>query len=252
MVRVRMRMAYDGSGFSGFAKNSEVRTIEGELEQALAQVLRHDVKLTCAGRTDRGVHARGQVISFDADADHFDAYALGRALNRMLGPEMAFDRIEQAPPTFDARYSCTGRTYRYHLLNRPVHDPLLRHVSWHVREPLDLAAMTAASDLVVGRHDFTSFSKRNKSRPEESFVRELRSAAWSRHGELVRFDVTANAFTHQMVRSLVGMFVQIGRGRRRAVDMGRVLRAMDRHAAPSPAPAQGLVLWRAGYEDSYT
>lgn len=251
-MRVRMRVAYDGSGFSGFAKNADVRTVEGALEATLARVLRHDVLLTCAGRTDRGVHARGQVVSFDADAEHFDAFALARALNRMLGPEMAFDRVEQAPPTFDARFDCTGRTYRYSIWNRPVPDPLTRHHTWHVRTPLDLVAMTAACDQIIGSHDFTTFSKKNKSRPDESFVRELREATWIRRGDMVRFEVTANAFTHQMVRSLVGMFVEIGRGRRRAVEMGEAMRAMDRDAAPSPAPGHGLVLWRAHYDDSYT
>lgn len=246
-----MRVAYDGAGFSGFAKNAGVRTVEGDLEAALAQVLRHGVRLACAGRTDRGVHSRGQVVSFDADASHFDPFALGRALNRMLGPEMAFDRVETAPPTFDARFACTGRTYRYHVLNRPVHDPLLRHVAWHVRESLDLAAMTTACDLIIGRHDFTSFSKRNKSRPDDSYVREVRTATWDRHGDLVRFEISANSFTHQMVRSLVGMFVEIGRGRRRAVEMGEARRARDRTAVASPAPPHGLVLWRAHYDDSY-
>ena len=248
MVRVRMCVAYDGSGFSGFAKNADVRTVEGELEAALARVLRHPVHMSCAGRTDRGVHARGQVVSFDADAVSFDPVSLDRAMNRMVGPEIAVDGVEHASSSFDARFSCTGRTYRYRILNRRVADPPTRHVVWHVREPLDVAAMTSACDQIIGSHDFTSFSKKNKSRPEESFVRSLRSAAWAREGGMVRFDVTANAFTHQMVRSLVGMFVEIGRGRRRAVDMGNVLRARDRDAAPGPAPPQGLVLWRAHYD----
>ena len=109
-VRIRMRVAYDGSGFSGFMKNPEARTIEGVLEAALTESLRHPVTLSCAGRTDRGVHAVGQVVAVDADASHFDAHALGRALNRKLGPEIAVDQIEEAGPTFDARLSCTGRT----------------------------------------------------------------------------------------------------------------------------------------------
>ena len=250
MVRVRMRMAYDGSGFSGFAKNTDVRTIEGTLEDALTQVLRHRVKVACAGRTDRGVHARAQVVSFDADADHFDSVALTRALNRTLGPGMAFDRVEEAPATFDARLSCVGRTYRYHIHNRPVLDPLTRHRSWHVCEPLDLDAMNVAAAHILGAHDFTTFSKKNKSRPTESFIRRVRSAEWRLDQELTILDVTANAFTHSMVRSLVGTFVEIGRGRRAPAEMATALEAMDRAAVGSPAPGHGLVLWDAIYEDS--
>ena len=242
-----MRVAYDGSGFSGFAKNPEANTIEGVLEHALSESLRHPVKLSCAGRTDRGVHARAQVVALDADAAHFDAHALGRALNRKLGPEIAIDRIEAAPPTFDARLSCTGRSYRYHVLNRPVADPLRRHMSWHISEPLDLVAMNVAAADLIGLHDFTAYSKKNKSRPTEVFLRRVRSAEWVRHDDTVRFDITANAYTHQMVRSLVGMFVAIGLGRREVGELSTVLQGMDRSVAPSPAPPHGLVLWDAHY-----
>lgn len=247
-VRVRMRVAYDGGGFSGFMKNPEAPTIEGALEAALTESLRHPVKLSCAGRTDRGVHARGQVIAVDADASHFDAHALGRALNRKLGPEIAVDRIEVAPPTFDARLSCTGRSYRYHVLNRPVGDPLRRHVTWHVPQPLDIGAMNAAAAPLVGLHDFTAYSKKNKSRPSEVFLRRVHTAEWVHRGDVVRFDIRANAFTHQMVRSLVGMLVAIGLGRRGVDDLMTVLEGQDRAAAPSPAPPTGLVLWEAHYD----
>jgi tRNA pseudouridine38-40 synthase len=248
-VRIRMRVAYDGSGFSGFMKNPEARTIEQTLETALFESLRHPVKLSCAGRTDRGVHARAQVIALDADARHFDAHALGRALNRKLGPEIAVDQIEEAPPTFDARLSCTARSYRYHVLNRPVGDPLRRHVTWHVTEPLDIDAMNAAAEPLIGLHDFTAFSKKNKSRPTEVFLRRVHKAGWVRRGDVIRFDITANAFTHQMVRSLVGMFVAIGLGRREISDLASVLEGMDRSVAPSPAPPTGLVLWDAHYDE---
>lgn len=247
-LRIRMRVAYDGSGFSGFARNPGAHTVEGVLEAALEESLRHEVKLSCAGRTDRGVHARGQVVALDADADHFDAHALGRALNRKLGPEIAVDRIEEAPPTFDARLSCTGRSYRYHVLNRPVGDPLRRHVTWHVPQPLDLPAMNAAAAPLVGLHDFTAFSKKNKSRPSEVFLRRVHSAEWVEMNDVVRFDITANAYTHQMVRSLVGMLVAIGLGRREVGDLDEVLRSTDRRLAPSPAPPAGLVLWEAHYD----
>jgi tRNA pseudouridine38-40 synthase len=243
-----MRVAYDGSGFSGFMKNPQARTIEGALEEALTESLRHPVRLSCAGRTDRGVHARGQVIALDADAAHFDAHALGRALNRKLGPEIAVDRIEAVAPTFDARLSCTARSYRYHVLNRPVGDPLRRHVTWHLAEHLDVEAMNAAAGPLVGLHDFTAYSKKNKSRPEEVFLRRVHAAAWHRRDDIVRFDITANAFTHQMVRSLVGMFTAIGLGRREVGDLMTVLDGKDRAVAPSPAPPTGLVLWEAHYE----
>lgn len=262
-VRVRMSVAYDGGPFHGFARNPGVVTVQSELEDALRQVLRHPVTVTGAGRTDAGVHARGQVVSFDADESHFEPNALSRALNRMLGPTIAVDNVEAAPPTFDARFSCAGRSYRYHIFNGPVIDPLTRHFTWHVRDRLDIEAMQRASEAIIGTHDFTSFSKRNKSRPQQTFVRTVREAQWSRFagfvspdtgsgdtgsGDTVCFEITATAFTHQMVRSLVGMCVEIGRHRRRVEDMGAVLRALSRDAAPSPAPSRGLMLWRAHYE----
>ncbi len=302
-VRVRMNVAYDGTPFHGFARNPDVVTVQSELENTLAQVLRHPVTVTGAGRTDAGVHARGQVVSFDADESHFEPAALSRALNRMLRPTIAVDKIQTAPPSFDARFSCTGRSYRYHVFNRAVIDPLTRHFTWHVRDRLDIDAMQRASEAIIGTHDFTSFSKRNKSKPQQLFVRTVRQAQWrssgdtgsgdtgsgdtgsgdtgsgdtgsgdtgsgdtgsgdtgsgdtgsgdtgsgdTGSGDTVTFEITASAFTHQMVRSLVGMCVEIGRGRRCVADMGVLLRALSRDAAPSPAPSRGLVLWRAHYD----
>ncbi|MEM8708823.1 MAG: tRNA pseudouridine(38-40) synthase TruA [Actinomycetota bacterium] len=248
-VRVRMTVAYDGSAFFGFATNPDVRTVQDDLHEALTTVLREPITVTCAGRTDRGVHARGQVVTFDADAGHFDAFALTRALNRMLAPEISVRDVRSTAPDFDARISCVARSYRYRILNSSWPDPLVRHLAWHVREPLELAAMQTAADQILGQHDFTSFSKKNKSKANETFVRTVHRAHWSRVGETVQLEITANAFTHQMVRSLVGMFVEIGRGRRQAVEMGSALRALTREVVPSPAPPQGLVLTRAHYHD---
>jgi tRNA pseudouridine38-40 synthase len=246
-VRVRMTVAYDGTPFSGFATNPDVRTVQDELERALTTVLRHPVRITCAGRTDRGVHAYGQVISFDADAGHFEPFALTRAINRMLHPSIAVHDVAEAPPEFDARFSCIGRSYRYRILNSPVFDPLLANLTWHIREPLELASMRTAADRIIGLHDFSSFSKRNKSKPAETYVRTVKRAEWSRHGDTLQFEISASAFTHQMVRSLVGLFVEIGRGSRRAVDMGDALAFKDRAVVGSPAPPQGLVFVKAHY-----
>lgn len=246
-VRVRMTVAYDGAPFHGFATNPVVRTVQDDLHEALSKVLRAPITVTCAGRTDRGVHARGQVVSFDADADHFDAVALTRALNRMLAPEISVRDVALAAPDFDARISCVARSYRYRVLNSVWPDPLVRDLVWHVREPLEIGAMQLAADQILGKHDFTSFSKKNKSKVNETFVRTVDRAQWRRVCDTVQLEITANAFTHQMVRSLVGMFVEIGRGRRRPDEMGAALRAMSRIAVPSPAPPQGLELTRAHY-----
>ena len=244
---MRMTVAYDGTPFHGFAANPGVRTVQDDLEAALATVLREPVTVACAGRTDRGVHAGGQVVSFDADSERFDPAALTRALNRMLAPSIAVREVGLAAPDFDARFSCVARSYRYRILNEPTPDPLVHHLAWHVREPLEVDAMRLASDRILGRYDFSTFSKKNKSKPGETYVRTVHRAEWRRIGETVQLDITADAFTRQMVRSLVGMFVEIGRGRRRAVDMGVALRTGDRAAAPSPAPPHGLVLMEAHY-----
>ncbi len=245
-----MIVAYHGAPFHGFAANAGVRTVAGDLTAALEKVLGHGVELACAGRTDRGVHARGQVVSFDAAVERLEPTRLIRSLNRMLGPAIAVRRVRRVDDDFHARHSCVARTYRYRVLTTTVHDPLLADVVWHVPGPLDLAAMRLACDQIVGVHDFSSFCRRRRDRRDESLVRRVLRADWSRQGPIVRFDVTATAFCHQMVRSLVGHMVAIGRGRRRAGDLGEALRARDRRAVASPAPPHGLVLWSAHYGEA--
>lgn len=246
-----MTVAYEGSGFSGFARNPGVATVQGELEEALAKLLGHRPAMSCAGRTDAGVHALGQVVSFDADrtrvADEARVDGLVRALNRMLNPQIAVVGACRAADDFDARFSCVARSYRYRVLNSPVVDPLRAGQIWHVRHPLSETAMNAAAEAILGSHDFAAFAKRNHSCPTESLVREVTAARWTRDGDVVSLDITAAAFAHQMVRSLVGMFVEIGRGRRAVSDIAAALAARDRSAAPSPAPPQGLVLMEAHY-----
>lgn len=247
MRRVQMTVAYDGSPFHGFARNDGVETVAGTLEDVIGDVLGHPVTLSCAGRTDRGVHARGQVVSFDADEERLDAARLVRAVNRRCRPAISARSVRLVGDDFDARLSCVGRAYRYRILNSPVPDPLVATATWHVEQPLDLAALRVASDRLIGSHDFSSFCRRNRSRPDESLVRRVTLARWQRDGELLRFDIEANAFCHQMVRSLVGTLVEVGRGRRRAADLGPILEARDRGRAGRPAPPHGLVLWAARY-----
>ena len=248
-----MTVAYDGSGYRGFAANRDVRTVGGDLAAAIAKVLGHDVTLTCAGRTDAGVHAWGQVVHFDTGVGP-DTAALQRALNKMLAPAVVVRSVGLTAPGFDARRSATGRRYRYTVLNRPLPDPFLAATTWHVAEPLDVRSMTLACDAVIGAHDWTSFCRRppGAERPgvAPSMVRVVRDARWLDLGEgLLRFDIEASAFCHQMVRSLTGTMVAVGKGRTRAGEMSSVIRARDRSLAAEPAPPHGLCLWEVLYPE---
>jgi tRNA pseudouridine38-40 synthase len=253
LVRVRMTVAYDGSGFHGFAPNPGVPTVGGTLRGALEKVLRAPVELTCAGRTDTGVHAWGQVVSFDAPPERFDPLTLQRAVNRLCGPAIVVREVRPAAEDFDARRSATGRTYRYTVVNRPVPDPFLAATAWHVDEPLDLDLLRLGCDPLIGEHDFSAFCRRPKLRDgsEASLVRTVRRAAWTDLGEgVLRFEIEANAFCHQMIRSVVGTLVEVGAGRRHAGELLGILAGRDRAAASKLAPPQGLCLWVVSYPDS--
>jgi tRNA pseudouridine38-40 synthase len=245
--RLRLLVAYDGGGFHGFAAQAGVRTVGGAMAAALERHLRHTVELTCAGRTDAGVHGWGQVVSFEARADA-DPAAIQRALNRALRPSIVIREAEVAEGGFDARRSATSREYRYRVLNRPVPDPFQASTSWHVPVPLDLVGMRLACDPLVGEHDFSSFCRR--ASPASSLVRRVRFARWVEEGEgILRFEIAASAFCHQMVRSVVGTLVEVGRGKRRAGEVSGILQARARSAAGQPAPPHGLCLWSVRYDD---
>lgn len=243
-----MTVAYDGSQYHGFARNEGVPTVASALGEALGRVLGHPVDLVCAGRTDRGVHARAQVVSFDADMERADPVRLVRSVNRMCGPSIAVSRATVAEPDFDARHSCTGRVYRYRVLNSPIGDPLTASLCWHVERRLDLRAMRTAADRLLGDHDFSSFCRRNPSNPDQSMVRTVRRAVWWLEGDVAVFEIEASSFCHQMVRSLVALLVSVGLGRHKPSDVGTIIAARDRSATPSPAPPGGLVLWTAFYD----
>jgi tRNA pseudouridine38-40 synthase len=259
-VRVRLLVAYDGAPFHGFAANRGVPTVAGTLGANLARVLGHPVELTGAGRTDKGVHAWGQVVSFDARAAGLDLVALQRSVNKLCGGAIVVREADVVDPGFDARFSARSRTYRYTVLNRPVPDPFLAATSWWVEAPLDLRAMQLGADPLIGEHDFSSFCRRPKERvigtdaedddgpPAASLVRRVIDVRWRDLGEgVLRFEITASAFCHQMVRSVTGTLVDMGVGRRRAGEMAAILRARDRAVAGQLAPPQGLSLWHVGY-----
>lgn len=245
-------VAYDGSEYHGFAPNPDVPTVGGTLAQAIGQVVGSPVEITCAGRTDAGVHAWGQVVSFDAPAD-VDCERLRRSVNRMCGPSVVLREVTPAPDDFDARFSARSRTYRYRVLNREVPDPFLHQLTWHVGQPLDVEAMNAAGRHLVGKHDFASFCRKRKVmvggvEVEASLVRDVLSVEWRRAGDdLVDLWITATAFCHQMVRAITGTLVEVGLGKRSVDSVAEALAARDRHAAGVLAPPQGLTLWEVAY-----
>ena len=260
LQRWRLLIAYDGAAFRGFAAQPEVPTVAGALRQALERTARlsDPPLITCAGRTDAGVHARGQVVHVDLPPIPYDAEGLARALNRQLAPEVVVRRAEPVGPDFDARRSATGRAYRYLVWNAPAPDPLLAPLSWHVNDPLDLGSMRTASDVLLGSHDFRSFCRRPPGTDaSEPIVRRVTRATWSvdpdreaqdaGQGRLLRFDIAASSFCHQMVRSLVAARVEVGRGRGHAAGLLERLRAASRTGLPEPAPAEGLCLVSVAY-----
>lgn len=254
--RARFTVAYDGTEFHGFAEQVNARTVMGDLRVAIEKIARGPVDMVGAGRTDTGVHGWGQVISLDLP-DGIDLRDVQRRVNRMCGPAIGLrDGQWCSDPNFHARFSATERRYRYHVLNTPEPIPFLKNTVWHVQDPLQVWAMQLACDPLIGEHDFTSFCRKPKGlepEAEPSMTRYVYSADWSEVRDevsgatLLRFEIAANAFCHQMVRSIVGTLVEVGRGGLTAGDIRSVLAAKDRQYAGKVAPPQGLVLWEVTY-----
>ena len=260
-LRLRLDLSYDGTGFSGWASQPGLRTVEGTLQAALGIVLRTpEPRLTVAGRTDAGVHARGQVAHADVEAHAWAAMrgragsgpdeTLVRRLTGVLPPDVVVHRAEPAPEGFDARFSALHRRYAYRLADdMVVVDPLRRtHVVRH-RLPLAAAAMHAAAALLVGRHDFAAYCR---PRPGATTIRTLQTLQVHRPGDgadrgLVVVSVQADAFCHSMVRSLVGTLLVVGEGRRPVDWPAGVLVGGSRDGAGAVAPAHGLALEEVAY-----
>lgn len=244
MAVVRIDLSYDGSGFFGFARQPGLRTVQGGLEDALERLLGWRPATTGAGRTDRGVHARHQVVSFEVD-EVPDLDRLTRGLRGLLGPEISVSSVAAAADGFNARFSPAWRAYRYFIDPSPTPNPLRRGWVWHLGVRLDLAAMAEVAAAFVGRHDFATFCRRREGTGTE---REVLEANWMVEDALVVFEVKARAFCHQMVRSLVGFSVDVGRGRIPPGAVTDVIAARDRSRVGTVAPPHGLVLWQVGFD----
>jgi tRNA pseudouridine38-40 synthase len=248
----RLLLAYHGGSFHGFAPSPGVRTVLGYLRESMELILRGPVDPAGAGRTDTGVHGWGQVVSVDLDpATDIDRLAM--RLNKLCGPELAVREISWAEPGFHARFSATARHYRYHIWNDLAPHPLAADRSWHIRQPLALWALQAAGDPFVGQHDFSTFCRRPPDHLDGqpvSLVRNVTALRWTQLGDtpMLRLEISATSFCHQMVRSLVGVMVDVGRHRRSPADIPKLLRARDRSKMSTVAPPHGLVLHRVSYD----
>ena len=243
MAVYRLVVAYDGSGYRGYAKQDGHRTIQGELDLAISTVLGTSISTAVAGRTDAGVHAHGQVVSFEFEGD-VDERRLLRSLNGMVGPEIAVKGIAVAAEGFNARFSAKWRRYRYQIDQRATPDPLTRHSVWHVGKALDVGAMETIATAYMGQHDFTSFCKTVEGK---SNVRRVDESVLIQGDDVLEYWIQANAFCHQMVRSLVGFMYDVGRGYSDGKTVESVIASKDRSSVASVAPPHGLTLWGVGY-----
>jgi tRNA pseudouridine38-40 synthase len=241
--RLRLVVAYDGASFSGFARQRDRRTVQGELEAALGRLAKGPVTTVGAGRTDAGVHARGQVVHADVPS-RLDPERVRRALNGGLGPAIVVREADWAPPGFDARLSARRRTYVYRVDDSGAPDPLLRGFVLAWPRPLDLPAMREAAGPLVGEHDFAAFCRRRQG---ATTTRRLRSVGIRRLRGLVEIRLVADAFCWQMVRGIVGHLLLVGDGRRDPASTAAILAAADRSRAGNIAPAHGLVLEAVRY-----
>lgn len=246
--RYRATVSYDGTAYQGFQRQAgDVQTIQRALEEAVEAVTGQAVRVTGAGRTDTGVHAAGQVIAFDVEWRHDDADLL-RALNVVLPGDIALQDIRQHPG-FHPRFDAVTRVYKYHIVQSPHRQPLLRYRAWHIWSELDQNAMASAAMLILGEHDFAAFGKPPKG---DNTVRLVMESHWTRrrapYGWDWTYTIEANAFLQHMVRRLVGVLVEVGRGRLTQADFEALFRSAQVIGSIALAPPQGLVLETITYD----
>jgi len=247
LVRLRLSVSYDGRALHGWARQPDQRTVQGDLEQALATVLRTDVDLTVAGRTDAGVHATGQVAHCDVPRELWveQSTKLVRRLRGVLPPDIAVPAVTEAHPDFDARFSALARHYVYRLTDDPAGPPPLRRadtVGWP--RTLDSDAMAFAAGLLLGEQDFAAFCRRREG---ATTIRTLLALDVARSGHGIEISASADAFCHSMVRSLVGALLAVGEGRRLPEWPAGLLSRTERASDVPVAPAHGLTLVRVDY-----
>jgi tRNA pseudouridine38-40 synthase len=247
-MRIALGIEYDGTDFLGWQRLSHGSSVQAAVEAALSFVADHPVEVTCAGRTDSGVHARGQVVHFDSAAVRTPrAWVLG--VNSRLPPTVCVRWAQAVPDDFHARFSAVARRYRYRILNRPVRAALdARFVTWE-RQPLDVERMHAAAQSLLGENDFSAF--RAIACQANTAMRRIDRADLRRHGDRIELVIEANAFLHHMVRNIVGSLLPIGRGEQPVGWMAELLAGRDRDVAGPTAPPTGLVFEGPRYPERF-
>ena len=244
MRRFKLTVEYDGTDFAGWQYQSNARTVQGELVKSLSQLLQEEVKITGAGRTDAGVHARGQAAHCET-GNPMDVRTIKRGINALLPADIVVRSAEEVDNHFHARYSALWREYRYTISQEPI--AIGRTYAWHWGQQLDDELLRLCATEILGEHDFQAFSKVDAN--VEYFRCQVRMAEWKRKKSIITFDIEANRFLYGMVRALVGTMVEIGRGHRPLEDFRRILDSKDRSQAGMAAPASGLVLERVIYSE---
>ena len=245
-MRLALGIEYDGTSYNGWQRQENGIGVQQRLEEALSLVADEPVEVHCAGRTDTGVHASGQVVHFDTKAERPDrGWLLGTNTN--LPPDISVGWVRRVDDRFHARFSATARSYRYRILNRLQRSALHRHRAWWVYEPLDAASMHAAAQRLVGEHDFSAF--RAAGCQAKTATREITSIGVTREADWLTLEVSANAFLMHMVRNITGTLAAIGQGERPPEWISDVLESRDRTLGGITAPAHGLTLVGVAYPE---
>lgn len=250
MRNLKVILSYDGADFSGWQVQPKAATIQGTLASVIGRITGEKVLPQGSGRTDAGVHALAQVMTFVTESAVPTGNFL-KAMNDILPPSIRILQVAEAPPEFHARRSAQAKTYRYRIYRETICPPFLARYVWHYPYPLNENAMEQAAMAVVGEHDFTSFAAVDPERGREdepvSNVRTIFSSMWQRSSEEFVYTVRGSGFLHHMVRNLVGTFILVGKGTLQVEDVGRILAARNRSAAGATAPANGLYLVNVEY-----